>query len=65
MYTDREVIECDVFLRRCLSNTCTSYWDGCEDSVFCLSKSTCAGYELGKKMSSIECDVVVVVFLEG
>nr|XP_047139151.1 uncharacterized protein LOC124815053 [Hydra vulgaris] len=47
MYTDREVIECDVFLRKCLSNTCISYWDGCEDSVFCLSKSTCAGYELG------------------
>ncbi|XP_047139988.1 uncharacterized protein LOC124815374 [Hydra vulgaris] len=47
MYTDREVIECDVFLRKYLSNTCISYWDGCEDSVFCLSKSTCAGYELG------------------
>nr|XP_047124683.1 uncharacterized protein LOC124807139 isoform X2 [Hydra vulgaris] len=47
MYTDWEVIECDIFLRKCLSNTCTSYWDGCEDSVFCLSKSTCAGYELG------------------
>nr|XP_047137215.1 uncharacterized protein LOC105847614 isoform X3 [Hydra vulgaris] len=47
MYTDREVIEFDVFLRKCLSNNCTAYWDGWEDSVFCLSKSTCAGYELG------------------
>nr|XP_047139907.1 uncharacterized protein LOC100198017 isoform X1 [Hydra vulgaris] len=47
MYTDREVVECDVYLRKCLSNNCTAYWDGWEDSVFCLSKSTCAGYELG------------------
>nr|XP_047127569.1 uncharacterized protein LOC105848429 [Hydra vulgaris] len=47
MYTDREVVECDVYLRKCLSNNCTAYWDGWEDSVFCLSKSTCAGYEFG------------------
>ncbi|XP_065653453.1 uncharacterized protein LOC136080565 isoform X2 [Hydra vulgaris] len=48
MYTDREVVECDVYLRKCLSNNCTAYWDGWEDSVFCLSKSTgYAGYELG------------------
>ena len=24
MYTDREVVECDVYLRKCLSNNCTA-----------------------------------------
>ena len=37
-----------MYNRKCQKGSCTQRWDGAEDSVFCLSNSTCAGYELGE-----------------
>ena len=34
-------------MRKCISGDCTKHWDGSESSIFQLTKSTCAGYELG------------------
>ena len=32
-----------------MSGSCSLlWWDGAEDSIFCLSSSTAAGYEIGK-----------------
>ena len=39
--------KCNVYMRKCMSEDCTKHWDGSETSVFQLTKSTCAGYELG------------------
>lgn len=47
LYTDTRVLRCKVYSRMCMSKTCRRKWDGATDSVFQLSTSTCAGYELG------------------
>ena len=47
LYTDRGSKTVDVFALQCLNGNCMKEWDGSEDSVFALSKSTCAGYEIG------------------
>ena len=36
-----------MYMRKCISENCAMHWDGSESSVFQLTKSTCAGYELG------------------
>ena len=34
-------------MRKCISGDWAKHWDGSESSVFQLTKSSCAGYELG------------------
>ena len=47
LYSDRFVKTCDVYDQVCIGRKCVHKWDGAEHSVFQLSASTCAGYELG------------------
>lgn len=47
LYTDRGVMKCEIYSRKCSSKNCVVKWDGAEDSVFCLSNETCVGYEIG------------------
>ena len=39
--------KCNVYMRKCINGDCAKHWDDSESSVFQLTKSTCAGYELG------------------
>ena len=47
LFTDRCMKKCNVYMRKCISGDCTNHWNGSESSIFQLTKSTCAGYELG------------------
>ena len=58
LYTDRGAIECRVNIRKCLSKTCVTHWDGAENSIFRLSKSTCAGYELGNVTNMLIFEII-------
>ena len=48
LYLDCGRIECEVLSRTCEKGKCVLHWDGFEDSIFQLSRFTCAGYEIGK-----------------
>lgn len=47
LYTTTCVVKCIVNIRKCLSMSCKLLWTGEYDSIFRLSHTTCAGYEIG------------------
>jgi len=47
LYLGDKVIDSQVFDRTCVKGTCVRRYDGAENSIFCLSKSTAVGYEIG------------------
>jgi len=47
LYLAAGVKYCNVYVLSCLANICKLYWTGEDDSIFRISKVTCAGYELG------------------
>jgi len=47
VYSTHGAMEVNVMKRRCVNLACYRYYDGCEDSLFLLSKSIAVGYELG------------------
>ena len=47
LYLQSFVITVPVFMRKCISGTCSKFWDGQHKSIFRLSGKICAGWEFG------------------
>ena len=47
LYTLDRVLNSKVYCRVCVAGSCQKDWDGAENSIFALSKSTAIAYEIG------------------